>query len=107
MGYNSSKSSSFNASGTDIRPEVVPYLFGEIGGLFWGEDGAVWLPVTPRFDISTREPEREGGSEPGNIINFNCQTILYYFYPQPSTKIWDRDKKDIFSQMGEMPLTNF
>lgn len=64
MGYNSSKSSSFNASGTYIRPEVDPCRFGETGGLVWGVVGAVRVPDTPRFETSTRDPERDGGAEP-------------------------------------------
>lgn len=64
MGYES-KSSSFKASGTDIRP-VVPRLFGDTGGLACGVVGAVKVPLTVNPAMSNLEPDRDGGADPTN-----------------------------------------
>lgn len=55
-------SSSCRASGTDMG--FLRDLFGDIGGLPCGVEGVVRDPEPPREDMSTRDPDLDGGVEP-------------------------------------------
>lgn len=64
LGYEPSSS----LTGRCVETVTVPLRLGDTGGLVWGVAGAVKLSLVPGLEISTLEPDRDGGADPKNHI---------------------------------------